>query len=314
MKKYYANRKWRFAAFHRIAVNTFIILFLFTPFTLLANGYRTNSDTIKVLAIGNSFSQDAVDQYLHELGEAEGIILIIGNMVIGGCSLERHVQNIRNNAPAYAYRKIEKDGEKKVIKSMTIEKALTDEEWDYISVQQVSDLSGIYDSFKASLPELVNYIKERVGNETVLMMHQTWAYATDSNHTGFQNYDRNQMKMYISIVDAVKKAAELVGIKKIIPSGTAIQNARTSFIGDNMDKDGYHLNLTIGRYTAACTWFEALTHKNVTENSYSPEGMNQNYKEVAQTAAHKAILCPDKVTELTELKKSPINVKHINKL
>ena len=67
------------------------------------------------------------------------------------------------------------------------------------------------------------------------MVHQTWAYATNANHTGFKNYDQNQMKMYTSIVDAVKKAANLVGIKKIIPSGTAIQNARTSFIGDHMN-------------------------------------------------------------------------------
>lgn len=94
------------------AINILVILFLLTPFTLFANGCHANNDTIKVLAIGNSFSQDAVEQYLHELGEAEGITMIIGNMFIGGCSLERHVQNIRNNAPAYAYRKVEKDGEK----------------------------------------------------------------------------------------------------------------------------------------------------------------------------------------------------------
>lgn len=110
------------------------------------------------------------------------------------------------------------------------------------------------------------------------MVHQTWAYATNANHTGFKNYDQNQMKMYTSIVDAVKKAANLVGIKKIIPSGTAIQNARTSFIGDHMNRDGYHLDLTIGRYTAACTWFEALTHQNVTENPYSPEEWTQSIR------------------------------------
>ena len=261
----------------KYAINILVILFLLTPFTLFANGCHANNDTIKVLAIGNSFSQDAVEQYLHELGEAEGITMIIGNMFIGGCSLERHVQNIRNNAPAYAYRKVEKDGEKTETRSMTIEKALADEKWDYISVQQASPLSGIYDSYKA--------------------------YATNANHTGFKNYDQNQMKMYTSIVDAVKKAANLVGIKKIIPSGTAIQNARTSFIGDHMNRDGYHLDLTIGRYTAACTWFEELTHQNVTENPYSPEGIDPIHKKAAQMAAHNAILYPDKVTELTELKK-----------
>lgn len=65
----------------KYAINILVILFLLTPFTLFANGCHANNDTIKVLAIGNSFSQDAVEQYLHELGEAEGITMIIGNML-----------------------------------------------------------------------------------------------------------------------------------------------------------------------------------------------------------------------------------------
>ena len=75
---------------------------------LLAGGVYAQQKTVRILAIGNSFSQDAVEQYLHELAEAEGISTIIGNMFIGGCSLERHVKNARDNAPAYAYRKIGK--------------------------------------------------------------------------------------------------------------------------------------------------------------------------------------------------------------
>ena len=79
---------------------------------LLAGGVYAQQKTVRILAIGNSFSQDAVEQYLHELAEAEGISTIIGNMFIGGCSLERHVKNARDNAPAYAYRKIGTDGKK----------------------------------------------------------------------------------------------------------------------------------------------------------------------------------------------------------
>ena len=79
---------------------------------------------LKILAIGNSFSQDAVEQYLHELAEAEGISTIIGNMFIGGCSLERHVKNARDNAPAYAYRKIGTDGKKREKGKMSLEAVL----------------------------------------------------------------------------------------------------------------------------------------------------------------------------------------------
>ena len=42
------------------------------------------------------------------------------------------------------------------------------------------------------------------------------------------------MKMYGSIMDASKKVMKEYGFSLIIPSGTAVQNARTTFIGDNM--------------------------------------------------------------------------------
>ena len=55
---------------------------------------------LRILAIGNSFSQDAVEQYLYELFAASGKKVIIGNLYIGGCSLERHYNNINNDAAA----------------------------------------------------------------------------------------------------------------------------------------------------------------------------------------------------------------------
>lgn len=90
----------------RLSVKLFLLLALLLSSSGGLQAKATDADTLRVLAIGNSFSQDAVEQYLHELGKSEGYIMIIGNMYIGGCSLERHVKNIRNNTPAYAYRKV----------------------------------------------------------------------------------------------------------------------------------------------------------------------------------------------------------------
>ena len=56
--------------------------------------------TIRVLAIGNSFSEDAVEQYLYELGQDAGVDFVIGNLYIGGCPLQRHWNNVENDAPA----------------------------------------------------------------------------------------------------------------------------------------------------------------------------------------------------------------------
>ncbi len=266
---------------------------------LLAGGVYAQQKTVRILAIGNSFSQDAVEQYLHELAEAEGISTIIGNMFIGGCSLERHVKNARDNAPAYAYRKIGTDGKKREKGKMSLEAVLADEAWDYVSLQQASPFSGMYETYEASLPELIEYVKARLPKKTKLMLHQTWAYASTSKHSGFKNYNCNQLTMYQAIADAVKKAAKANKIKIVIPSGTAIQNARTSFIGDHLNRDGYHLDVKIGRYTAACTWFERIFKHNVVGNLYAPEGLDEVRKAVAQKAAHAAVKHPYKVTELS---------------
>lgn len=266
---------------------------------LLAGGVYAQQKTVRILAIGNSFSQDAVEQYLHELAEAEGISTIIGNMFIGGCSLERHVKNARENAPAYAYRKIGTDGKKGEKGKMSLEAVLADEDWDYVSLQQASPFSGMYETYEASLPELIEYVKARLPKKTKLMLHQTWAYASTSKHSGFKNYNCNQLTMYQAIADAVKKAAKANKIKIVIPSGTAIQNARTSFIGDHLNRDGYHLDVKIGRYTAACTWFERIFKHNVVGNPYAPEGLDEARKAVAQKAAHAAVKHPYKVTELS---------------
>ena len=59
-------------------------------------------NTLKILAIGNSFSEDAT-RYLHQLANAAGIKTQIVNLYIGGCPLERHWKNIENDEKAYGY-------------------------------------------------------------------------------------------------------------------------------------------------------------------------------------------------------------------
>ena len=59
---------------------------------------------MKVLCIGNSFSIDAVENNLVELAAERGIDLTVGNLYIGGCSLERHAMNMRGDSAVYSYR------------------------------------------------------------------------------------------------------------------------------------------------------------------------------------------------------------------
>ena len=62
--------------------------------------FAQQRDTLRILAIGNSFSVDGVEHYLWELFDAAGIPVVIGNMYIGGCTLEKHWNNALSDAPA----------------------------------------------------------------------------------------------------------------------------------------------------------------------------------------------------------------------
>jgi len=253
------------------------------------------SKPLKVFAIGNSFSVDAVEQNLHDICVAGGVDIIIGNMYIGGCSIERHVGNIENNTPDYSYRKIGLDGVKVTTEHATLAQMIKDEDWDIITVQQASHDSGqswTYDK----LGQLVAWVHEQCPGAKILF-HETWAYSKDSNHPGFPRYDCDQAKMYNAIMTTVKAETKENGIKKVIPSGTAIQNARTTSLGDNLTRDGFHLDYRIGRYIAAATWYESITGKSVIGNTYRPENVTAEELGIAQRAAHSAVRKPFKVSK-----------------
>lgn len=262
---------------------------------LLAGTARAQkADTLRILAIGNSFSQDAVEQYLWELFDAAGIPVIIGNMYIGGCTLERHFQNTVTGKADYAYRKIV-NGVKTNRKETTLEYGLADEPWDFVSFQQASGVSGEYETFEPYLQALMAFVRRRVPASAKFMWHQTWSYSADATHREFPRYGCDQMTMYKAIVKASRQAVKAHKIPIVIPSGTAIQNARASEMGDVFNRDGYHLEKTFGRYTAACTWFEAISGKSVVGNSYYPDTITAETAAICQKAAHAACKHPWRV-------------------
>lgn len=277
---------------------------LLTAFALptMASATNKNNDSdsqkvLRILAIGNSFSEDAVEQNLYEIAQAAGIKLVIGNLYHGGCSLEQHYNYLKDNKPEYNYRKVV-DGVKTNRPQTTLDYALEDEHWDFVSFQQSSPKSGIADTYEPFLTKLIDHVKSKVGSNVKLMWYMTWAYAANSKHKGFKTYDNSQLTMYQAIVNATRKVMNDHHFDILIPCGTAIQNARTSYIGDTFCRDGYHLQYVYGRYTAACTWFEAITGRSVVGNTYSPEGIDNKMKTTIQRAVHKAVKHPYKVKKI----------------
>lgn len=242
---------------------------------------------IKVLAIGNSFSQDAVEQYLYELAAAQGDSLIIGNAYIGGCTIERHYNNLISSKADYEYRKVVK-GIRSNTKKVDLKRIIRDEQWDIISLQQASPYSGQPMSY-ARLAQLKRLVQSYTTNLHVeFVWHMTWAYAEDYTSKNFKPYDYSQHKMYTAIVSTMQNILPAIGQPRVIPSGTAIQLGRYR-MGDTLNRDGFHLSLTVGRYIAACTWCEFLTGRIVDGNKYWPDTITEEEAQICQLVAHEAI-------------------------
>lgn len=283
-------------------------LILFSLIAVVADAHL--KDTLRVLAIGNSFSEDAVEQYLWELGKEAGVTFVIGNAYRGGWSLIGHWNDARTVAANTEYRKVT-DGKRVHMGKHTLREIITDEPWDIITLQQVSQDAGRPESYEPGLSLMIGYVRGVATDSVRLGFHQTWAYAQDSEHKGFAKYNFNQYLMYSSITAAVDKAMRnhQYDLSFYIPSGTAIQNARTTVLANTQTKDktvnreltrdGYHLNLTMGRYVVACTWFEKLTGKSPVGMKYRPKGMAKGLAAIAQKAAHAAVASPMAVSPIS---------------
>lgn len=224
---------------------------------------------LKILAIGNSFSQDSTT-YLYDLAVSGGVELKLVNLYIGGCSLERHWINVHEKNTNYDY---QLNG-KSTGRYVGILEALEEEEWDIITMQQCSGFSGIIETYYPYIRKLSDYIKEHVPGAKQLI-HQTWAYEIDSNHDQFFFYHKNQQEMYQRLQQCYNTVAQELSAQ-IIPFGEVVQKLRTipAFDYENgglsLCRDGFHMDYIYGRYALAATWYEYVLNGNILDNNYIP--------------------------------------------
>lgn len=223
---------------------------------------------MRLLCIGNSFSQDAT-RFLHDLAVGANIDLTCVNLYIGGCSLKRHWEEYENGLENYDY---ELNGEK--ICKTALLPVLREGNWDAITLQQASHDSGLMETYQPYLDKLYALIKEEAPDARVYI-HETWAYEQNSTHQAFPLYHCNQLEMYDALRGAY--AAACAHIRALlIPSGEAVQLARSHApfrfeLGEqSLCRDGFHMHLLTGRYLLACVFLEALTGVNGKESSFLP--------------------------------------------
>ena len=218
---------------------------------------------LRILAIGNSFSDDGMEHLPALLAEMGIKRVELARLYVGGCTLERHMQFFDKKQEAYTFY-TSKRGENKWVKhdkKYSIQSALAMGEWDIITMQQASGYSGQYETIKPHLARLVDVVR-KAQPRAHLAWHITWSYSTESKHQHFPHYDNSQPKMDAAIMQAVMQIrSDFDCFDYFIPSGTAIRMLRLSPVNNapkDFTRDGYHLDYGAGRYAAACTWYETL--------------------------------------------------------
>ena len=214
---------------------------------------------LDVLFIGNSFSIDtstALPEIFNSVGISNVNVYVLYK---AACSMKQHYELYKSGEAAYELWQYNIYGGKKIESACSIRDVMRREAYDIVVFQQYSLESGDYTTYEPYLSKIIQaYNITKLSPRTTFAFNQTWAYS--SKNKSISRYG-SQLGMYRKICDSVKKMKAMSGIDVIIPCGTAVQNARavTSLVTENeLTRDNLHIDLYMGRYLLACTFFEAI--------------------------------------------------------
>ena len=216
---------------------------------------------MNILAIGNSFSEDAT-RYLYGIARAAEKYIRVVNLYIGGCPLDSHYRNMLSGDRAYS---LEVNGCDSGFKT-SIPEALCSQRWDIVTIQQASGLSPKKDTYIPYAAELVKFIR-RYAPQAKVFIHQTWAYEDGSPKlTDVMGYESSRA-MQNDITAAYKEIGDAIGIDGIIPSGEVFSALLEAGV-KKVHRDTFHASLGLGRYALGLIWYKTLIGGSVVGNSF----------------------------------------------
>lgn len=242
------------------------------PAPLLAEDIKT----VKVLTVGNSFADDACT-FLKQIAESvPGCKVKITKANLGGCSLERHAQLIRQCMA---------DPKLKPYSKYTLTELLQKEKWDVVTLQQVSSSSFRPESYQPFADELFACIKSNAPGAEILI-HQTWAYAPDCKRLAGFKVTRQQMND--GLITCYADLSRHFGGLRMLKSGEAFTASLAAHPEIDLwnAKDRSHASLE-GCYLAGCVWFAELFRLSPEKVAFVPKEIKPEVAEVLRkTVAH----------------------------
>ena len=233
----------------------------------------TKLDSLKVLVLGHSLMVDS-GHMLALIAATEGMEnFTLGTLYYSGCPIYRHVEFLTNNTPAYTLYLSSTDTANEVpeqMKDVTMEQALRFQDWDIIVM-----MGGTFELAKAEtftdgkIQVIQDYVNQNKFKENAIFAwHMPWAFATEPELqakytaggnpyiTGYQPFDNDRVKLYKAFAENVKNyIMPDETFKFLVPSGTAIENAMSSYLTEfDLIRDYAHAN-DLGRVISSYTWY-----------------------------------------------------------
>jgi hypothetical protein len=143
----------------------------------------------------------------------------------------------------------------------------------------------------------VDHLKALSPPHTKIAFNLTWLGERTYPHHEILSYGGDTERMREELVKVTKeKVLTVPHMDLLVPTGTAIENARTSRIGP-LTRDLYHLSLDKGRFIAALAFVSTVTGLDAAKIGWAPEGVDAYGRRVAIEAVKNAQKDPFSITK-----------------
>ena len=232
---------------------------------------------LKVLTLGHSLAVDS-GHMLNLVADAEGYDqpMEVATLYYSGCPLYKHVNYIKNNSAVYDLylSSTTTPGKAPVItKGVTMEYAVKYMDWDIIIMQGGVFEIAYDDKYQdGNIQFIQNYVDSIKTNENAIFAwHMAWAcpttnslrdmypYSPNSYYSSYEAFNDDRTTMYNAITGAVSRNIVTDdSFIYLIPSGTAIENALSSYLEEtDLHRDYVHVS-DLGRVISSYTWYCTL--------------------------------------------------------
>ena len=231
--------------------------------------YRRHKDApVKILAIGNSFTENATSHMAWMSDVLNGDSICVTKLTHNGCSLAQHWSFHVNDSPEYKF--YYTDAGRWVLSEINkLDDALELFDWDIIVIQQASGESGMYASYQPYLDNLVELFRATNPNAKIAW-HYTWPYRAGTEHPYFPNYNCDPLTMYEAILEAGDQASARVDLS--IPAATLVREMRKEYpeVENGFSTDGYHISDEMALFALSTLWYECLVAPCLGTSSINP--------------------------------------------